>query len=54
MREVGRTTIDENHSHYFEYMAVVSCEKDAVVLQDGETIDYRWVGKSELLKMKEE
>ena len=54
MREVGRTTIDENHSHYVVYMAVVSCEKDAVVLQDGETIDYRWVEKSELLKMKEE
>lgn len=54
MREVGRTTIDENHSHYVVYMATVSCEKDAVVLQDGETIDYRWVEKSELIKMKEE
>lgn len=52
--EVGRTTIEKNHSHYVEYMATVSCEKNSVVLQDGETIDYKWIEKSEVLRFKDE
>lgn len=53
LREVGRITINKNHSHYVVYMAVVSCDKDSVILQEGETIDYKWVGKSEILTLKE-
>lgn len=35
-------------------MATVSCNKTSVTLQEGETIAYRWVTKSEVLKEKED
>ena len=54
LREVGRKTVSQNHSHYVVYMAVVSCEKDSIVLQDGETIDYKWVSKDELFNIRDE
>ncbi len=54
IHEVGRMTVAKNHSHYVEYMAIVSCAKDSVVLQDGETIDFKWMEKAELLEKKEE
>jgi len=52
MIEVGRTTVDKNHSHYVVYMANTSCDKESVTLQEGETIDYKWVNKDELLEMR--
>lgn len=52
--EIGRTTVPRTHCHYVEYMASVACDKKSVVLQEGETIDYRWVSKAEILKEKED
>ncbi len=54
IHEVGKITVAKNHSHYVVYMATISCAKDSVVLQEGETIDFKWVEKAELLESKEE
>ncbi len=33
------------------YLTVVDCDKDSVILQEGETVDYKWVGAKELLSL---
>lgn len=52
--EIGRMVIDKNHSIYVVYLCETDCKKDSVVLQQGETIDYRWISRQELLAMTEE
>lgn len=34
--------------HYFTYLCETGMDKDAVTLQEGETIDFRWVERSEI------
>ena len=34
-----------------EYLCITDWDKDAVILQDGETVDYKWVDKTALLEM---
>lgn len=41
---------DSSHSLFYSYLAGVSCAKDSVVLQEGETTDYKWVDKAGFLK----
>ena len=50
--EVGRVVNPPTHSVYAEYFAETSCDKDSVVLQEGETVAYRWIDREELLTMK--
>lgn len=40
-RYVSRDTI------YMQYLCVTACDKAAVILQEGETIAYRWVSETE-------
>ena len=42
-----------NVSHntiYYSYLCITDCPKDSITLQEGETIDYRWVSKEEFIK----
>ncbi len=50
LTELGRVVRD--NTIYVEYSCVTDCPKDSIVLQEGETIAYRWVGREELLGMK--
>lgn len=52
--EIGRMVQDKNHSIYMLYLCETDCPKDSVVLQQGETIDYRWISRDELLALTEE
>ena len=52
--EVGRTAQDKNHSIYVIYLCQTECAKDTIRLQEGETINYRWISRNELLVMTEE
>lgn len=54
LREIGRMVIDKNHSIYVLYLCETDCAKDSVVLQQGETIDYRWISRDELLAMTDD
>ncbi len=52
LTEVGRVRNDDNHSLYVDFLCVTACDKASVVLQEGETIAYRWVSREELAAMK--
>lgn len=48
LEEIYRVVNDRNHSIHHGYLCVTDIPKDAIVLQEGETIDYRWISKEEL------
>lgn len=50
LTEVGR--VRSHDTIYVEYLCITKCKKDCIALQEGETIDYKWVSKSELVSMK--
>lgn len=50
--EVGKEISNETHSIYAEFLCVTDWNKDEISVQDGETIDFKWVSKDELLAMK--
>ena len=52
--EIGRMVQDKNHSIYVLYLCETDFPKDSVVLQQGETIDFRWISRDELLAMTDE
>ena len=53
MKEIGRAVRHDHHSFYVVYLCEADFEKDSIVLQEGETICYKWVDKEKLLKMNE-
>ncbi len=54
LKEIYRLVKDSTHSCYVEYLCVTDCEKISVVLQEGETVAYRWISEDELLNMSPE
>lgn len=44
---------DPSHSYIYSYIAYVDCDKDSVVLQEEEAVDYRWVDEDGLLEYAE-
>lgn len=52
--EVGTVTDEEAHAIYVEFQCVTDWDKEAVTLQEGETVDFRWVSRNELLAMKKD
>ena len=53
LHELGRLVHDGHRSLYVEYLCITDWDKNAVSLQKGETIDYKWVDKNVLLAMGE-
>ena len=51
IEEIGRFVNDIYNTLRVEYLCVTDCEKNAVTLQEGETVNYRWVDKKSLLEM---
>lgn len=49
-RLISHTFREPSHCMFYSYLVVVDCEKDAVVLQEGETVEYRWVDAKGLLE----
>ncbi|MCH5171558.1 MAG: NUDIX hydrolase [Erysipelotrichales bacterium] len=49
--EVGKVIEPKNHSIYVEYLCVTDWKKENIILQDGETMAYKWVSKEELINM---
>ncbi len=52
LAEVGR--LKSKNTHYVEFLCVTDQDKDSVTLQEGETVDFRWVSKEELLLRENE
>ncbi len=51
LTKVGTEFDDKTHSVYVEFLCVTNWEKTAIQLQDGETIDYKWVNREDLITM---
>ena len=49
--EIGQ--VRSHNTFYVEFLCVTNCNKDSIILQDGETIAYKWVNRDELVSMKE-
>ena len=43
MELVSHVFRETSHSMFYSYFAIVDADKDSVVLQEGETVDYKWV-----------
>ena len=41
----------QSHSVIYSWLSVVTCQKDAVRLQEGETVDYRWMAPDLFLRL---
>lgn len=50
---INRTFREQSHSLVYSLVTVVDCEKTAIVLQEGETTEYRWVDGAGLLAYAE-
>lgn len=51
LQEIKRIIHDGHHSIYVEYLCLTDWDKNAVILQKGETVGYKWVNKTTLLEM---
>ena len=51
MTEVGRFVNPRTHSLYVDYIFDTDCDKNSVVLQEGEIVDYCWVHRDILFNM---
>ena len=49
LKEVYHIVNDENQRIYYGYLCIVDCDKDSIILQEGETISYKWMDKKEFL-----
>lgn len=54
LNEIKRIVHDVHHSLYVVYLCITDCEKDAIVLQEGETVAYKWIDKNSLIEMSED
>ena len=52
LTEIGRAK--QENTIYVEFLCETNYNKADVRLQEGETVDFKWVEKSELLKMKKD
>lgn len=51
LEEIRRFAKDSTHSYYAEYLCITDCGKDSVLLQEGETVAYKWATADEISKM---
>ena len=49
LKEIYNIVWDKHQSIYFGYLLITSCDKDSIKLQEGETIDYKWISKEALI-----
>ncbi len=50
--EIRRIVHEEHRSLYVEYLCTTECDKNSIILQEGETIAYKWVDRNTLVNMK--
>ena len=52
LTEVGRVVSDKYPCIFMEFLCITNCDKESIVLQEGETASYKWVSREELVDMK--
>ena len=53
LTEVGRVVSPETHSIYVDFFCETDCDKDSILLQEGETVAYQWAERDELLRRED-
>ncbi len=53
LKEIRRIRHEGHRSLYVEYLCITDWDKNDIILQEGETIGYKWVDKTEILKMEQ-
>lgn len=51
LQEIKRIVSDVHRTLYVEYLCITDWDKTAIAMQEGETIDYKWVEKEEIMRM---
>ncbi len=51
LTEIGRVASPERHAIYVAFLCDTHCDKSGITLQEGETVDFRWVSRDVLLGM---
>ena len=51
LKEVGRVVRTETKSVYVVFVCETDCDKDGIILQEGETVAYDWVDRDALISM---
>ena len=49
LTELGTIVCDKHKSIYVEFLCIADCMKDNITLQEGETIEYKWISYDELV-----
>ena len=49
--EIGRVLHHGHRTYYVDYLCITKVDKDSIVLQEGETIAFKWVAADELRSM---
>lgn len=53
MELVSHIFRNPSHSMFYSFLAIVDSDKDSVILQEGETVDYKWVDERGFLEYVE-
>ena len=48
LKEIGRVVCDNHRSLYVEFLAITNCNKEAICLQEGETINFAWINEEKI------
>lgn len=51
--QIEKKNVPEHKMIFTFFHCITDCEKSSVTLQKGETIDYKWISKEELIKMND-
>ncbi len=51
LMEIGRVLHYGHKSFFVKYLCITDVDKDSVILQEGETSDYKWITFDELMKL---
>ncbi len=52
--EIGRVLHHGHKSFYVEYLCITDVDKESIILQEGETSDYKWITANELRKLSKD
>lgn len=49
LKQIYNRVSKTQHSIYYGYLCITDCDKDSIILQEGETISYKWMNKNDFL-----
>ena len=47
--EMNRFVFDDDRCIFYTFLCTTDCEKDSITLQEGETIDYKWLSENDFI-----